>query len=91
MSTVLSSKEGVKARKAHRCCFCGEAILIGDTYDVRRGVNSDGHWTMCMHPECHAFESPKTVDCDWYEDVSEPAFGRPLAAPKSEDKTEGDA
>lgn len=82
MSAVLSFKDGVKARKAYRCCLCGEGIGAGDLYDVRRGVNSDGRWTMHMHPECHAEEQrlPWREREWWYEDVSEPLFERPKRA-----------
>lgn len=77
MSTYLSSKDGVKARKPHRCCLCGERINVGDTQDTRTGVGDGVMWTMHMHPECHAYEKETgTVDPDWYEDVSEPAFER---------------
>lgn len=77
MSTCLSSRDGIKARKPHRCCLCGERIAAGDTQDVRTGASSDGMWTMHMHPECHAYERrPGIVDPEWYEDISEPAFAR---------------
>lgn len=85
MSTMLSFKDGVKARKKHRCCLCGESIAVGEIHDTRTGVDGgDGFWTMRMHPECQAYEqSPKMrdllYDSDWYEDVSEPAFARAAA------------
>lgn len=80
MSTVLSSKDKVKARKPHRCCLCGELINAGDWQATRSGVRDGDMWTMHMHPECYAYEQkPGTVDSDWYEDVSEPAFARPDA------------
>lgn len=78
MSETLAFRDGVKARKRHRCVLCGEAIVAGDLYDIRTGVNSDGFWTMHMHPECHEIEHGN-VDSDWYEDCSEPAFERPAA------------
>ncbi len=77
MSTCLSSKEGAKARKPHRCSLCGERINAGELQDTRTGVCDGRMWTMHMHPECHAYEQkPGAVDPDWYEDVSEPAFDR---------------
>lgn len=77
MSQVLSSKNGVKARKQCRCCLCGERINVGDIKDVRSGVDSGDMWTMNMHPECHKYETDSgTFDTDWYEDVSDPAFKR---------------
>ena len=80
MSTTLSSKNGILARKSHYCCLCGETINKGDRQDTRTGVNIDGVRTMHMHPECHAFERVVgSVDREWYEDISEPAFKRPVA------------
>ncbi len=78
MSTLLSSKEGVKARKLHRCCLCGQRIAVGESHDTRTGVG-DGMWTMRMHPECHRYEQTPEMRralADWYEDVSDPAFER---------------
>jgi len=79
MSSILSEKNGVKARKKHRCCLCGEVINAGDLYDIRKGVNDGDMWSMHMHQECHAYEQKHgTVDADWYEDgaLNEPAFER---------------
>jgi hypothetical protein len=80
MSTLLSSKDGVKSRKHQICCLCGERIEPGDIKDVRSGVAYDQMWTMHMHPECHAYEKvPGHVDPEWYEDIIEPAFDRSKA------------
>lgn len=75
MSAVLSSQNSIRARKQHRCSLCGELIPADTLYDKRSGVDMDGFWNMHMHPECHAFEE-KSVDPDWYEDPSFPAFDR---------------
>ena len=76
MSLCLSSKDGVKAKKRHRCEFCFEPIMPGDLYDKRTGVEpGDGHWTMHMLPECHAYESTALWPYD-YEDMSDPVFTR---------------
>jgi predicted nucleic acid-binding Zn-ribbon protein len=79
--SYVTSKDGIKARKAHRCDLCGEAINSGDIQDVRSGLSDDGWYTMHMHPECHKYEQkqPSPVDSDWYEDISEPAFDRKKA------------
>jgi hypothetical protein len=77
VSTTLSCKDSVKARKNHCCVLCGERINAGEIHATRTGVNPDGLWTMHMHPECVAYEAmPGNVDPDWYEDVSDPAFYR---------------
>ena len=78
MSTCLSSRNGVKARKRHYCDLCGEVIVPGGFYDTRTGVDGSDMWTMKMHPECHTHEQkPGTVDPFWYDDITEPAFDRP--------------
>ena len=79
MSTVLSQKEGIKARKTHQCVFCQELINAGELYDKRNGVDGGDMWTMKMHPECHAYERKVGVDSDWYECVYDPAFARKVA------------
>lgn len=81
MSEVLYRKDGVKARKRIRCDLCGELIEVGDTKDVRSGVEpGEGFWKMNMHPECHAYEQmPGSVDIEWYEDIMDPAFDRQKA------------
>lgn len=52
MSYTLLSQTTPKARKEHRCIWCGETILKGKQYTAERSV-FDGemqnhHW----HPEC---------------------------------------
>lgn len=80
MSTLLSFKDGITARKPHRCCLCGDQINKGAIQDVRTGTCDGSVWTMHMHPECHAYEQkPGIVDPDWYEEISEPAFDRTQA------------
>lgn len=77
MSTLLSSKDGVKARKPYWCTLCGDAIEAGTLHDVRTGANGDGIWTMRMHPECQTYEQTPAMRkslMDWFEDVTEPAF-----------------
>jgi hypothetical protein len=76
MSVCLSFKDGVVARKSHRCAFCFEPINPGDIYDKRAGVSEgNGHWTMHMHPECHAYENT-ALGPDDYEGMSDPSFTR---------------
>lgn len=52
----------VRARKPHRCDYCGQRIEVGEQYDRVRGYGSDGPWTLKQHPECAA----ETVE--WGED-----------------------
>lgn len=82
MSHTLSHKDGVVAKKSHVCCFCHESIIPGHKYDRRSGVDCGDMWTMHMHPECHAKEreTPYSKREDWYYDMSEPVFERPLCS-----------
>ena len=81
MSTVLSEKDGIKARKTHQCVFCQELINAGELYDKRNGVDGGDMWTMKMHPECHDYERKVGVDSDWYGCGCgcDPAFTRQTA------------
>ncbi len=79
MSECLNS-ESRKARKHHRCYFCGEAICIGDRYDYRCGTTSGELWAMHMHPECNeATHEWKEED---YETFSEGTMKRGIDAHK---------
>lgn len=44
--------ETVKARKAHKCTYCGEWIKPGELYDTWKSVD-DSWFTNKMHPECN--------------------------------------
>lgn len=51
MSNTLTS-DVRKARKPHRCSFCGHLIPIGETYRDER-IQGDGSvWTWKMHLHC---------------------------------------
>ena len=54
MTQIIGYKPSVKARKPHKCWWCGEAINPGDVY--ARWVDFDlGHaCTIRCHPECEA-------------------------------------
>lgn len=54
MSECLGYKSGIKARKPHRCYWCGEAINPGDTYVRWAWAGDDGVTTIHCHPECEA-------------------------------------
>ena len=45
--------EIVKARKAHQCTYCGEAIEPGELYDTWKS-NGGAWFTNKMHSECYA-------------------------------------
>lgn len=53
MSDFFGPQFTRRARKAHRCTWCGEAIERGATYEHQR-VHYDGAWQENrMHPECN--------------------------------------
>lgn len=90
MSTVLSSKDGVRNRKRQYCCFCCEVIQPGELKDIRSGVSDGQFWTMHMHPECHQYEQmPGVVSDEDYEDLGmlEPVFSRADAIAKKPVRT----
>jgi len=47
--------ESRKARKPHRCIWCGQGIAIGEQYTHCRGVMDGGMQTDDWHPECRKF------------------------------------
>lgn len=52
MSSFYHPKEYRKAKKYHRCTYCGEAIPAGESYTYQTGVY-DGRWFILkMHDEC---------------------------------------
>jgi hypothetical protein len=52
MSDFYNPSESRKARKDHRCSYCGETINKGRAYTFQKG-NWDGRWFESkMHDEC---------------------------------------
>lgn len=52
MSFHLFSIDSRKARKQHRCIWCGQAINKGDTYVDERSVYDGSIQRHRWHPEC---------------------------------------
>ena len=52
MSFHLFSSDSRKARKQHRCIWCGQAIIPGDTYVDERSVYDGSIQRHRWHPEC---------------------------------------
>jgi len=52
MSFVTIAEETRKARKAHRCIWCGQQILPGETYRYVRGVFEGDPQSNHYHQEC---------------------------------------
>lgn len=52
MSYNLISSEVRKARKPHRCIWCGEAISPGETYRHERSTFDGEFQAQDWHPEC---------------------------------------
>lgn len=67
MSYSLIREKWLKARKQHRCIWCGEAIALGEHHrheiSIYEGHFQDHRW----HPECDA-------DAKIYFDSGEEAF-----------------
>lgn len=43
-----------RARKQHRCAWCGEGIPVGEKYVRYVGMWEDEFQNWAMHDECHA-------------------------------------
>lgn len=73
MSACLAAKL-VKARKPHKCTWCGETIKAGEQYHRRTGIDDDGlFWTMEIHLEClKAEEEILKKDPNYYDETWEP-------------------
>jgi hypothetical protein len=52
MNFVTIANETRKARKQHRCIWCGEPILPGETYAYVRGVFEGDPQSNHYHQEC---------------------------------------
>ena len=52
MSYHQFSMKDTKARKLHRCIWCGELILKGATYKRESSVFDGGFQDHAWHPEC---------------------------------------
>lgn len=57
MSYTLFSLLTRRAKKAHRCIWCGEAIEAGALYQDERSVFYDNLQHHRWHPECHTAAS----------------------------------
>jgi len=57
-----------KARKAHRCSWCGEVIAKGTVYHRRYSCSEGIGSTVKQHPECAAAETlfhEQSDDTEW--------------------------
>jgi hypothetical protein len=52
MGYSLIANSTQKAKKEHRCTWCGQQILVGDEYVRIRGVFEGEPQTDKLHPEC---------------------------------------
>jgi hypothetical protein len=80
MSTCLSHRPGIVARKLHQCAFCCTRIEVGSKYDRTCGVSEGDFWTTHAHPECtEKFDSlPHFEKEEWCDGGQwEPLFDRP--------------
>lgn len=68
MGYVLISESTPKARKPHRCIWCGESIPVGETYRRERSVYDGEPQNHKWHLECNA------AACKQYFDLGEEEF-----------------
>ena len=68
MSYALFSMNDRKARKQHRCIWCGQAIKPGDHYIDERSVYDGAIQRHRWHPECRGAAD------DYFRDFNEEEF-----------------
>jgi len=60
------STESRKARKPHRCIWCGGVIAVGEQYTHCRGVMDGDMQTDDWHPECRTAAADECgTDGEW--------------------------
>jgi len=65
MTTTVNS-DRIRARKAHQCDDCGEAIESGTEY-VRSAIAGDATvWTWREHPRC-ADDADRMLRMNWFD------------------------
>jgi hypothetical protein len=64
------SDEWRKARKPHRCIWCGEAIVIGETYRHWRGKWEGEVMSNDWHKECDAAAANSDAELEGFEPYS---------------------
>jgi hypothetical protein len=64
VSDFCSESKVRKARRDHRCTYCGEGIASGETYVFQKGNYDDRWYESKMHHEC--FDDLKTSGDDEY-------------------------
>lgn len=52
MGNFYNDHEHRRARKEHRCTYCGEMIPVGEVYVYQTGVYEESWYTSKMHDEC---------------------------------------
>lgn len=62
MSDAILATEHPKARKAHRCIWCGGSIAAGETYTRQQLVWEGTPQSNKYHADC--FDSIDWTDCD---------------------------
>lgn len=80
MSYTLITEESRKARKPHRCIWCGQGILVGERYTHRRGVFEGDLQSDDWHPECEkAADDERRADGAWEWEFSPYENQRPAS------------
>lgn len=71
MGTCLKDTKH-KARKEHKCIWCGEKILIGETYSYSVGIFCGEFYSNKMHLDCNKVCCSPENDycCDGFEAYS---------------------
>ena len=70
MSYTLLSQTEPKARKEHRCIWCGEKILVGEQHTHERSIYDGNFQNHRWHGEC--FKSSREQFSEWDDCEFEP-------------------
>lgn len=62
MSNQTAIETIAHAKKVHRCCWCAEKILIGQSYLRWRFFDGGDAATNKMHPECNSALSRWSIE-----------------------------
>ena len=88
MSCTLLHESTPKARKEHRCEYCSQKIIVGETYYRQKSAYDGNMRTFAFHPDCEheRRELDHKRDSEWERDPCEYAEHPPALPSNALDK-----
>jgi len=83
VSYVLLDQRQSKARKPHRCTWCGQTIEPGEVYHFASGICDGDFQRDKMHLVCRQAMDRDMQTCDWFDYEFIP-FGNPRGMTQTE-------